>query len=175
MKTNAEVICSFCGNIFLREKAKHCFLIKNGKKPFCTVKCYNKSRSLPKPMCRIDGCTNISRYRNKCLCGMHDMRIRRYGDPHYITSPDIARQHSRAAQLKVSIAKPSTYKKLYNRHEHRVIAEAMIGRPLEKGEIVHHKDGNKHNNSPSNLEVITQSEHVKIHHAEMNIARWGKR
>lgn len=37
--------------------------------------------------------------------------------------------------------------------EHRLVMESMLGRKLYKGETVHHKDGNKQNNSPSNLEL----------------------
>ena len=56
-----------------------------------------------------------------------------------------------------------TYRKLNGRHEHRVVAEEKIGRPLRPGEIVHHIDGDKHNNSPENLAVMTQSEHIRLH------------
>lgn len=55
------------------------------------------------------------------------------------------------------------YKKYYGRHEHRIIAENKIGRPLQPGEVVHHIDGDKQNNNPDNLEVLTQSEHIKKH------------
>lgn len=57
-----------------------------------------------------------------------------------------------------------SYRKLNGRHAHRVIAELVIGRPLRRGEIVHHRDGNKLNNDPTNLEVLqSQSEHASIH------------
>lgn len=46
---------------------------------------------------------------------------------------------------------------------HRVVLENHLGRLLDKSEVVHHKDGNKLNNSVDNLEVLTQSEHAKIH------------
>ena len=49
---------------------------------------------------------------------------------------------------------------------HRVIMENHLGRLLSKSEIVHHKDKNKKNNSIENLEVLTQSEHAKLHREE---------
>lgn len=56
-----------------------------------------------------------------------------------------------------------TYRKLNGRHEHRVIAEQKIGRPLAVGEVVHHIDGDHLNNHPDNLEVMTQAEHMRRH------------
>lgn len=57
----------------------------------------------------------------------------------------------------------NSYVKYYGRHLHRIVAEEKIGRKLKPGEIVHHIDGDKKNNSPENLEVMTQSEHIKLH------------
>ena len=56
-----------------------------------------------------------------------------------------------------------TYEKTYGRHTHRVVAEQQLGRPLRSDEIVHHIDGNKRNNNPSNLRVMTRSEHASLH------------
>lgn len=48
--------------------------------------------------------------------------------------------------------------------QHRLVAETMIGRPLHKGELVHHIDGDKGSNVKENL-VVCESvkEHNRIH------------
>ena len=49
---------------------------------------------------------------------------------------------------------------------HRLVLEKLLGRPLEPGELVHHIDGDPTNNNPDNLQIVTASEHAKIHDAE---------
>lgn len=47
---------------------------------------------------------------------------------------------------------------------HRAIAEQKIGRKLREDEVAHHIDGNKLNNDPSNIKVVTRAEHLKTEH-----------
>lgn len=46
---------------------------------------------------------------------------------------------------------------------HRLVMEEYLGRKLRKDEHVHHIDGNVANNLISNLEVVTNSSHRKLH------------
>lgn len=46
---------------------------------------------------------------------------------------------------------------------HQIEAEKKLGRRLNENEVVHHKDGNRTNNSHDNLEVLLQKEHASIH------------
>jgi len=55
-------------------------------------------------------------------------------------------------------------------YEHIVIAEAELGRSLDDNEVVHHVDGNKRNNTPENIRVLSsQSEHINLHRSQGDI------
>ena len=49
------------------------------------------------------------------------------------------------------------------RDYHRWIMEQELGRELRQDEVVHHIDGDKRNNDVSNLQVMTRSEHARLH------------
>lgn len=49
---------------------------------------------------------------------------------------------------------------------HVTVMESIIGRRLNKNECVHHKDRNRSNNSPDNLQLMTRSAHTALHRKE---------
>ncbi|HRR37145.1 MAG TPA: HNH endonuclease [Clostridia bacterium] len=78
----------------------------------------------------------------------------------------------RAARLNSGEGK--SYTKQYGRHEHRIVAEQLLGRELLPGETVHHIDGDKRNNDPSNILILeSQSEHAKLHMRERKFWNGG--
>lgn len=57
-----------------------------------------------------------------------------------------------------------SYPKLLGKHAHRAMAEQALGRKLLPGEVVHHKDEDRTNFAPENLEVLaSQAEHARHH------------
>ncbi len=55
---------------------------------------------------------------------------------------------------------------------HRAVAAATLGRPLKPREVVHHKDRNKLNNAPSNLQVFSSQRAHDIAH-NIDARRFG--
>jgi hypothetical protein len=50
--------------------------------------------------------------------------------------------------------------------EHRFVMERILGRYLLPGEVVHHKDGNCHNNAQENLELYpSNADHIRKEHS----------
>lgn len=52
--------------------------------------------------------------------------------------------------------------------EHKKILEEKIGRKLEENEVTHHINGNKLDNRPENLEVMTRAEHINEHREQIS-------
>lgn len=60
-------------------------------------------------------------------------------------------------------------------YEHREVVEEMLGRRLRRREVIHHKNGDKLDNSLENLEVTTQSAHAREHASNRKPEMWKLR
>ena len=106
----------------------------------------------------------------KSLCNKHYHKLKRYGDP-------LGGYEERSQKGHGSL-RPDGYHRRYvgkkEKLQHILIAEAVIGKPLPKGAVVHHIDGNPHNNSHSNLLVCpSQAYHKLIHQRQTALNATG--
>lgn len=92
----------------------------------------------------------------------HRCAFRVFG--HRVTAASLTPEaRKKNGDIRRGTGKTGGYIKLGGRHEHRVVMEEMIGRPLRSDEIVHHTDEVKFNNDPSNLVLTNRADHGRHH------------
>jgi hypothetical protein len=106
-------------------------------------------------ICSVEGCGERVIARN--WCGIHYSRWQRHGDP--------LTMH-RAGNGEGTIS-PAGYRLKYSggrvRLEHHLVVEEALGRLLRPDEMVHHINHDKLDNRLENLQIMTRSEHTRLH------------
>ena len=97
-----------------------------------------------------------------------DSRVKATGGGYYYVAivDDDGKPHSHGLKL------PDRKRRYL--YEHVAKMELHLGRYLEKGEQVDHKDGDKSNNAMSNLELTTRGPHQKDHADNRGNHFWKK-
>ena len=101
-------------------------------------------------------------------------RIRRIRERHMaekINCPIGFKKQEKTGYILVCVGKNNSQGKVLNiwKLEHRLIYENALGRNLESGEVIHHRNGNKSDNRLENLQLLTTHTHsvgIETKHSE---------
>jgi hypothetical protein len=107
-----------------------------------------RGRQRKHDFCTIEDCEKA--HLANGYCQMHNRRYYLYGDPMH---KQITGDKSPAKYKQLSAPWHPNANADGNIFEHRLVMSEMIGRPLVKGENVHHKNGDGFDNKPENLEL----------------------
>lgn len=158
VKNKVTVSCDWCGKKFEKWPS----VIK--KHNFCCRQCLAAFSN------KIKNPDQYSTLKDYTKMREHFSKLNQQLNPTRMT----IETRTKLREIRIESGKGVTYKKYFGLHEHRVIAERLLGRPLADTEVVHHIDGNKRNNSPENIQVFSsQSEHAQ-YHAKLIAFFYGK-
>lgn len=120
--------------------------------------------------CSQPGCAKVARGRG--LCGTHWLRWRKYGDPSVTLRPygEYRRVTAAGYVMVYDPSHPLAQSNGYVPEHRKVMHDAGIDLT---GVHVHHIDGDKQNNDLSNLLVLGNADHGRIHGMEPTVNGYG--
>lgn len=171
-----EMACLQCKQPFLCPRA----WVRNGRRKFCSRECGKRyasenRRGTAHPRY---GMTHTEESKQKISQSKRSnpTRARMENHPNWKGGQYIRGGYRLVMARTLDEATQSLVASMTDEHgyvqEHRAVMARTLGRPLLSKEIVHHRNGDKLDNRPENLELLHLKPHSKIHRDMINeIAR----